>query len=321
MLDNKHDLDEVAGNWYILVFGLPGIKSPLNLVSGITLRPINDSLSVFDLAAAGAVGFKEWALLEPIANGCTCEIETALDASIIPGYDTLNRAWLISALLVLRGFTKHLCVACSRYSWQLIAGHQKRHSHKFHKQLKQEGLDAAVFKPIDDLSKFKGGLLDYHIKLLTAGQTRIEEINSDDIEWINKYYETFNKLAAESESFRFALEAAIDWRFSSEPRAAISRLWGGIECIFGIKLELVYRISILSASLLCPRGNQRKEKYLEIKNLYGLRSKAVHGGQISKEMRLEALYKSYILLRDLLLLIIEKGHMIDEKDFDKALFE
>lgn len=316
----KQETSEDTGNWYVLVFGLPIIKSPINLAPGIALRPINDPLTVFDLAAAGAVGFKEWALLEPIAQGCICEIETALDANVAPGYNTLNRAWLVSALLVLRGFTKHLCVAYSRYSWQQIAGHQKRHTNTFQKQLKDEGIDAAVFKPINDLAKFNGGLLDYHLKVLSAGQTRIEEINNDDIHWIAKHYEIFNKLSAESDSFRFALEAAIDWRFSSDTRAAISRLWGGIESIFGIKLELIYRISILSASLLCPRGNQRKKKYLEVKNLYGLRSKAVHGEQLSEEKRIEAVYKSYYLLCDLLLLIIEKGHMLDEKNFDEALF-
>ncbi len=56
---------------------------------------------MFDLAAAGAVGFRAWATLEPISPLCTCEIEAARDSDVVPGYDTLNRAWLASALLVL----------------------------------------------------------------------------------------------------------------------------------------------------------------------------------------------------------------------------
>jgi hypothetical protein len=46
-------------------------------------------LSVFDLAAAGAVGFREWAMLEPLAAACTSGIESAADAATLPGYDAL----------------------------------------------------------------------------------------------------------------------------------------------------------------------------------------------------------------------------------------
>src|SRR5690348_6296503 len=92
------------GNWYVLVCGLSVGTSPLPIASGLTLKALDSPLSVFDLAAAGAVGFREWAVLEPLAAACTAEIESAADAAILPGYDTLNRAWLVSALLKLRGF-------------------------------------------------------------------------------------------------------------------------------------------------------------------------------------------------------------------------
>jgi hypothetical protein len=45
--------------------GLPRLEAPLTLAPGLTLVPLDSSLSVFDLAAAGAVGFREWAMLEP----------------------------------------------------------------------------------------------------------------------------------------------------------------------------------------------------------------------------------------------------------------
>jgi len=163
MTEKDNTTTKDTGNWYILTVGLPHIPAPIPLASGVSLRPINEPLTVFDLAAAGATGFQGWAVLEPIATACTCEIESAVDANISPGYDTLNRAWLASALLVLRGFTRHLCVACSRYSWNIIAGHQKRHSATFQKQLQDEGVEPAVFTPRDDLPKFQGQLLDYHL--------------------------------------------------------------------------------------------------------------------------------------------------------------
>jgi hypothetical protein len=155
------------GNWYVLIAGLPRPAAALTLAPGVSLRPLEQPLSVFDLASAGAVGFGGWAVLEPLAPGCCAEMESAKDAAILPGYDTLNRAWLASALLVLRGFTQHLCVACSSYSWNIVAGHQERTSHTFQEQLRVEGPDAAVHRSKRDLPRFQGNLLDFHLALLT----------------------------------------------------------------------------------------------------------------------------------------------------------
>lgn len=311
---------EDGGNWYVLTGGLPRISNPVKLAPGVTIRPIVDPLTVFDLAAAGAAGFRGWAVLEPVVQACTCEIESAQDANITPGYDTLNRAWLASALLVLRGFTGHLCVACSRYSWQKVAGHQKRHSSTFKEQMLEEGVDAATFKPREDLPKFQGALLDFHLKLLSDDEVRTDEITKEDAQWITQHYDTFNLLAADSESFRFALEASIDWRYATDLRSPVARLWGGIEAILGVSSELVYRISLLSASLLTARGQERQDRFREVKKLYGLRSKVVHGEQLPQETLVKALNASYHLLRDLLLLTIEKGHVLGQKDFDEAVF-
>ncbi len=112
----------------------------------------------------------------------------------------------------------------------------------------------------------------------------------------------------------------MDWRFATEPRSAISRLWSGIEAVFGITSELVYRISLLSACLLAERGDERLKKFQNVKTLYGLRSKVVHGEQLSGEKMTSALNDSYHLLADLLILTISTGHVLDQSDFDTAVF-
>ena len=144
MGDHRAGSETHHGNWYVLVAGMPAPSRPLVLAPGVSIRPLGSELSVFDLAAAGSVGFREWATLEPIAAECVCEIESAKDSDTTPGYDTLNRAWLASAMLVLRGFSQHLCLATSSYSWSTIAGHQTRTSDVFKEQLVREGVDAAV---------------------------------------------------------------------------------------------------------------------------------------------------------------------------------
>jgi hypothetical protein len=309
------------GNWHILVIGFPSITKPLVLASGISLRPLAQPLSIFDLAASGAAGFDTWAVLVPVAAACTCEIETARDANTTPGYDTLNRAWLVSALLVLRGFTRHLCVACSAYSWNLVAGHQSRTAPIFHQQLAVEGVENAVFKSKRDLPRFHGKLLDFHLSMISISAARADEITELDATWVRDRFDTFNRLAADNEPFRFALQSSIDWRYAKDARSAVARLWSGIEAIFGINSELVYRISLLSASLLASRGHERKEKFNEVKQLYGLRSKAVHGEAMTEAKLAQALNGSFRLLAELLLLSVERGHALSQDDFDRAVFD
>jgi hypothetical protein len=304
-----------AGNWYVLVFGLPRPEATMVLASGISLRPLDARLDVFDLAAVGAVGFREWAALEPIIPYCTCEIESAKDADFPPGFDTLNRAWLASALLVLRGSTLASGVACSAYSWNSVP--VPGASNAWDGPSKPPESRRAR----TNLLPFRGGLLDLHLRTLHDRGMRRDPLTVDDAEWIRTHFDTFNRLAADSESFYFALHAAIDWRYATGERSAVARLWSGIEAMFDISSELVFRIALLAASLLEPRGEARKARFQEVKKLYGLRSKAVHGSALTDDLLQAAMSDSYHLLRDLILLVIEKGHMLTTIDFDCALFE
>ena len=159
-------MEEHFGNWYILLWNLD-VEGPfVQLGSGVSIRRLDCNLSVFDLAAAGAAGFREWAMLEPFATNCVCEIETAQDAAIEPGYDALNRAWLASALLKLKGYNAHLPLACSSYSWNVIAGHQERTKWIFKEELKEEGVASSTNSPRRDVPSFKGQLLELHTKSL-----------------------------------------------------------------------------------------------------------------------------------------------------------
>jgi hypothetical protein len=86
------DVARASSNWYVLIAGLSPPRSEIHIAAGLTLRPLGVVPSVFDLAAAGAAGFRQWAAIEPFASVCTCEIESSYDATMETGYDTLNRA-------------------------------------------------------------------------------------------------------------------------------------------------------------------------------------------------------------------------------------
>ena len=313
-----HEDDRKAEcNWYILLMGFPRDQKSLILAPGVSVRPLPQRLTVFDLAAAGAAGFDAWAVLEPIAASCTCEIESAVDSAVTPGYDAMNRAWLATALLVLRGFTWQLPVACSTYTWATIAGHQQRSAGLHGKDSAADSKAGAG----DNLPRFKGDLLDFHWKILTTKAARLDGISDGDARWVYEHYGTFNRLASEDDSFRLALEAAVDWRFAPEQRSAVARIWSGIEALFRINSELVYRISLLSACLLEPRGEKRRARFKEVKRLYGLRSKVVHGETLKADKIEETLVQSFGLLSSLLTLTADQGHVLNEDDFERAVFE
>lgn len=312
-------MEEYLGNWYILTWNLDVEESSLKLGSGVSIRRLDNQISVFDLAAAGAAGFREWAMLEPYLPRCVCELETAQDAAIKPGYDTLNRAWLASALIKLKGFNAHLPLACSSYSWNFIAGHQERTKGVFKEELEEKGVESAINSSKRKLQPFKGQLLELHTRLLAPENVKTI-LTKEDADWINDNYEKFNSLASKSEGFRFALSSAVNWQYASEPRMAIAQLWSGIEGLFGISSELVYRISLLIASLLEERGIARQDRFNQVRKLYGARSKAVHGEELADDKLNKAMLESFDILNKLLLINIEKGRPFTSDDFEEAIF-
>jgi len=188
-----------------------------------------------------------------------------------------------------------------------------------YKKTNEKGIEPESYASERDLPPFKGNLLELHTKIIIPYNTK-KQLVKEDATWIRENYENFNSLAAESESFRFALAAAVDWQYSSDPRVAIAQLWSGIEAVFGISSELVYRISLLIASLLEPRGVTRQARFAQVRKLYGVRSKAVHGEELSDAKLTKAMFESFDILSRLLLLNVEKGRPFTQEDFEEAIF-
>jgi hypothetical protein len=318
-MTTEPDPDSKPEAWHVLVCGLPILGDSLELGESLTIWRLVHPLSVFDLAAVGAVGFREWAVLEPLAAAATAEIVSPLAAARLPGYDALNKCWLVSALLVIRGFAKHFCPAVSGYSWNLIAGHQSQTAASFRSQLAEEGVEKAVFEPRKALPKFSGGLLDYHLSMLVPRDLKDLPLDSGEGQWISAHLEKFNQLAASDERFRFALEASVDWRYAKDLRAAISRLWAGIESLFGLSAELVYRISLFGSVGLAVRGEERLQAFRRIKASYGIRSKAVHGEPLSDDKLMSGMHDAFDILRSLLLHCVVRGGVPTEDDLYREL--
>lgn len=299
-MDSNLMSDEIDKAWHVLVCGLSLDQDSFDLGEGLIIQRLPNALSVFDLAAAGAVGFREWAVLEPLASSATAEIISPLAAVTIPGYDALNKCWLVSALLVLRGFARQLCPAASAYSWALVAGQSQRDHER-------------------RLPTFQGSLLDYHLSILVPAGTKEHALSHEEAQWIAGNIGKFNALAASSERFRFALSASIDWRYAKDPRTAISRLWAGIECLFGISQELVFRLSLFGSTELAPRGPERLAAFKRLRAAYSIRSKAVHGEPVSREKLVAGMWDSFDILRLIVLNCVIRGSVPTEEDVYREL--
>ena len=288
--------------WYILGYGIEIESHEIEIRPNLRIKKINSEISIFDLAAIGAKGFREWTLLERLSSFYSFEIES-IDDGINSGYDVLNRAWLLNTLLVLKMKLKANCVACSSYSWNEVAGFQKRSS--------ENNLT---------LAPFKGHLLDFHTSIIHLPNLESLKINLSDIEWIKKYYETTNSLASVNSNFRFAIETINSWRYSKDLRSSIAIIWAAIESIIGVSSEIVFRLSLNISSILEIRGEARLNKFNQIKQLYKLRSKVVHGSELNDIQTITAIEGSFLLLCELVTYMIENNKTITDKDFENAIF-
>jgi hypothetical protein len=109
------------------------------------------------------------------------------------------------------------------------------------------------------------------------------------------------------------------WRYAKDPRAAVARLWSGVESLPGINSELVYRVALSAATIVASRGPNRIAAFKKVRALYGVRSKAVHGEPITQENLFTGLHDSFEILRALLLDAVERGAIRAEDDFFREL--
>lgn len=135
-------------------------------------------------------------------------------------------------------------------------------------------------------------------------------IASSEQAWLRQYYQIAWELLDDE---RFATAVNSLWSYRQSPRHStqLAVLWAGIESLFGVQSELVFRISTLSA-LFLKGGKQEQSK---IKKLYSARSKAVHEG---KQPFIADVSASAELLHALIRKCVERGQLPSE---DNLLFE
>lgn len=166
-------------------------------------------------------------------------------------------------------------------------------------------------KPAEQFSsESKLEVTNYHLRGLTDS---IYLLNDNDEAWIEQHFQTAKKLL-DKPKFQNAVHSLATYRWHSLPRARLALLWSGIEGLFDVDTELVFRLSLYIAKFLAPNKiDETKTIFSKVKKLYTQRSSAVHGSKIKGEVG-DAVTDSAQLLRNLLKQCIIVGDLpkVDE---------
>ncbi len=98
-------------------------------------------------------------------------------------------------------------------------------------------------------------------------------------------------------AFQNAVHCLATYRWHSLPRVQLAVLWSGIEGLFGVDSEIVFRLSLYVARFLEPDdGVRRSQVFTDVKQLYKQRSAAVHGSTLKGDIRVAVTNSTELLL-------------------------
>ena len=105
-------------------------------------------------------------------------------------------------------------------------------------------------------------------------------LSEDQAIWLEQHFRHAQDLLRQH-SFQTAVHCLATYRWHTIPRARFSLLWAGIESLFSVDSEIVFRVSLYVAKFLAPTDSPRQRQFFEqVKRLYKTRSQAVHGARI-----------------------------------------
>jgi hypothetical protein len=136
------------------------------------------------------------------------------------------------------------------------------------------------------------------------------DLNDFETNKIETHFKSAKKLMDKAEFFT-AIHSLHSYVWNPHPRAQLAVLWSGIEALFNISNELTFRLSIYASQFLFPDDKAERLKiFNKVKELYKMRSTAVHGSKIKGNTK-KAIDESVLLLKDLLWKCIENNEIPD----------
>jgi hypothetical protein len=160
--------------------------------------------------------------------------------------------------------------------------------------------------------------LETERRLLQPAEKSGAVIGRDASEWIREFWPVTAELLEKHKRFASALRAFDACTLSGRTSSSLLTVWGGLEQLFSPSTaELRYRVSSNIAAYLHPPGLERLATYREILELYNERSTAAH---TASEIDQGSLIKSYVVMRNVLIRMVEDQHIPTQAELERAIF-
>lgn len=270
---------------------------PIELGHGITLRSTYAHLFAANMMAFARTteGKPFPAFLRAARGGFSYEVEVELAVPTgqrLPGEMSGEDAvWLIAALLRLAQYPYLMVPVISDMSFASAA------------TSKQEPL----LRPFE-----------IEPRILRADEEELPRLRIEDLLWVKSVWPRTAELLRTCTPLNMALRAADACTVRGRPASALLTAWGALEELFApSRAELRFRVSAHIAAYLEVVGPKRLELFKTVANLYNARSKAAHSAQ---DAEVDALVQSFIILRNALIRMIDKGGVPTQIDLEKRLF-
>jgi hypothetical protein len=278
-----------CAGWHFGIIGLPPQQEKYVFVEpGIQLLPVVEPPGEVELAQA-LVNPGSFGVIARYSRSITHELQV-FDNSM-GDIEAFQIAWWLVGLIRVRTVAELLVPVAASCSWSVISGVES---------------NTCSVSLIEDFPKSK------RLTLPT-------QISSSDLDWVKENLYRFIDLL-EVPSFRLAVDALCTYQHQESSRMMIAMLWSGIEALFSVQSELRFRLAVYIAALVAPPGEQRKTVYSNVKKLYDVRSKAVHGSKLKQEQIDQHLLEVRELLSKLLCRLIEAGKVFSEDELESELF-
>lgn len=280
-VDGKH--------WYFAVLGLNCDTEELALAPLAKLQRVSEPPGEVELAAA----LENKAIFSAIGR-YAYQIQHELTVSrehVENDQQAFNVAWWIVSALRIRALSEILIPAVADHSWSTIAAVTDGTCH------------AQLVEDVPQARRF-------------GAPVQVQQV---DLDWVSSNLTRFADLL-EQPNFRLAVESLSTHHFSTSERMMVASLWAGIEALFGIQSELRFRLAVVVASVLEPRGEARRDLYRMVKQLYDTRSKAIHGSPLTKVKIEEHILEVRKLLSRLLCSFVEAGAVPTEEQVEALIF-
>ena len=280
--------------------GISGVKlevDSFSLGEGIEIRQTFSHLFSTNMMAFSPPGPQGYhpAPWKAAKGGFSYDIEVEIRApqqtSLGKTFDGEEIIWWIAALLRIAQYP-HLSVPMiSNYSFQDIPALEEEPT------LTPFEIERRIFYP-------------------PSGEEPI--LDTEILSWVADNWQETGQLLNRDNKFYTALKAFDSATIQGRTSSSLLALWGGLEQLFAPSpAELRFRVAALLSSFLEEPGETRQALYKKILKLYSQRSTAAH---TSKGIGQKPLIESFVIMRNALMKIIEKGHVPTQDELESYLF-